>query len=113
MRAGKLRHRIALQAPTTAAPTDAGDTAVTFETRAHVWASIDPISAGTRERLSDGRILAEATHEVRLRHYAALAADWQIVFGTRVLRILGPPIRFSERPIEMLVIAAEEKPASG
>ncbi|TVQ59915.1 MAG: head-tail adaptor protein [Phycisphaerales bacterium] len=64
MRAGLLRHRVAVQ-QRVAATSDMGTPVDTWETVATVWGAVEPLS-GT-EALIAHQAASEATHRVRVR----------------------------------------------
>ena len=68
-----------------------GDTAETVAPVADAWASIEPITLRTQERVGFGgsQILAEATHVVRMRPTAGLTVRSRIVWGARVFEVLS------------------------
>lgn len=107
MRAGKLRHRLFLQAPTDGTADDAGTPSVTYDTKAAVWGSIDPLTV--TERLRAQQVAATATHMVVIRFYKDLQHKWQIMFGQRVFSIEAI-LPTEMRPIEMKILVREEAP---
>lgn len=92
MQAGKLRHRIEIQALTQAqdaygdtAPSEVDDSAwATTTTR---WASISSLTGS--EYLKASGEGSNITHFVRLRYLADLTPKHRIKFGTRIFNILS------------------------
>ena len=90
MRAGKLGHRVELQASTpvqdgTGQPIDAWATV----TGGTVWASIEPISG--REFIAAGSFQSEVSHIVTLRWDSTitLTSKFRIKFGSRYFSIVS------------------------
>lgn len=80
--AGMLRHRLRVETPRTAANGD-----VTWTVAGTVWAAIDPVSAGERER--GAHLEGTATHRITLRRRAGLTSVDRLTRGGRRFRILG------------------------
>lgn len=101
--AGKLRHRIQLQQPSVTR--DAFQGAVdSFTTVAEVSAQVEPL--GGQELFNAQAVLAESTHRVTVRYRADVAADWRVLYGSRVLNI-GSVNDVGERRRELELICAE------
>jgi SPP1 family predicted phage head-tail adaptor len=107
MRAGKLRHRLHLQAPTDTPADDAGNPDVTYATAATVWGSVEPLTV--REQLQAQQVAATATHLVTIRFYRDLQHKWRIMFGQREFAIEAV-MPTESRPIEMKLLVREEIP---
>lgn len=105
MRAGKLRHRLFLQAPADETPGDAGIPSTEYETAAVVWGSIDPLTV--TEQLRAKQVAATATHMVVIRRYKDLTHKWRIKFGQRDFAIESI-LPTEMRPIEMKLLVREE-----
>lgn len=107
MRAGRLRHRVTLQSPTTAR-NSFGEPIATFATYANVWADIRPLTG--RERYAAQQVQASTTHQVRIRFRTDVEAihrvQWVSHGATRTLDItavLDP----EERHTELLLLCSE------
>jgi len=85
MRAGLLRHRIAVQDYTVTVDTSYGDVTQAHATTTTVWGSIEPLTGNEMEAAR--QIHAEATHRVVIRH-TTLTPTSRLLFGTRVFEIL-------------------------
>ncbi len=107
IRAGKLRHRVKLQRPTVTIATDGtGAAGEGFATVREAWASIESLAG--REGLTDRKVVAESSHEIRMREQPDLDETWQIVFKASVYRIVEVR-RPAMRQIETIVYVAETK----
>lgn len=111
MRAGKLRHRVTIQSPTSATATrDAlGERITDWTTVASsVPAAVEPMAG--REAFLAAQRQSTATHTVRLRYestWSAMDASWRILFGSRVLVLDGPPRNPDERNAELILTCIE------
>lgn len=94
MQAGKLRHRVQLQEHTTAFNAS-GDVVETWATVATLWAAVEPLQG--RELFTAQAIDARLTHRVTLRYRDDVTASQRILFDSRILHLLGPPINPEER----------------
>ena len=104
MRAGKLRHRVAIQAATETRNERGGidETWTTEQTR---WASVEPLIG--REYMDGKQVNADVSHKVRFRWFSGLTPSKRLLFGTRVFGIdsvLNPDERNKE-----LVVMCKEK----
>ena len=105
MRAGKLRHRIQLQAATKAQSTS-GEQTLTWPTTDHdanttvAWADVRDL--GGRELLQAQQANSEATIRVRLRHVAGITTAHRVVHGTRTLQIVAVIPDGRSRSLELL-----------
>lgn len=104
MRAGKLRHRVAITRETRTADSFGQLTDATPETVGTVWAEIRPLSG--KEMEIARQLRAETTHRIRMRRtYAVLPTDY-LLFGSRRFNILEIT-DFDERGIELSILASE------
>ena len=84
MRAGPLRDRIDIQAPTTTK--DAGGAAVvSYATVATRWGAVEELSA--RERIMAGATQARLSGRIRMRFYSGLATTHRLLNGSRTFGI--------------------------
>lgn len=84
MKAGELRHRIELQAPT-ATRDDFGAEIITYATTATVWAKVET-TAGD-ETIDMNRAGASLTHTITLRDRSDVLPTWRVLWGSRVFEI--------------------------
>lgn len=86
VKAGDLRHRIAIERPERTSD-GAGGSTTEWMTVAEVWAAIWSRSAD--EDFTLDRVAGTATHDVWIRYRADVQPDMRIRFGTRLFDILG------------------------
>ncbi len=77
MRAGKLRHRLAIQEPVETRD-DHGGITRTWSTVATVWGSIETLTG--RELYEAQQVEARATVRIRIRSYSGLSPLHRLVF---------------------------------
>lgn len=85
MKAGFLRHRIALQSVTAYSKNRAGEKLPTWTTYATVWASIDPTSGD--ETIRGVSSESEVTHSIMIRYNSTVGPKHRVLFGSRVFNI--------------------------
>lgn len=81
---GKLRHRVALQSPTTTR-SSTGAALVAYSTTATVWAAVEPLSG--REYLASSQTQNEVTTRIVIRYYSGVAPSWRVVFGSKTYTV--------------------------
>jgi len=85
VRAGLLRQRVILKAPTETLDA-AGQSVITYPTdTATVWARVEPLTG--RELKEAGAFASEATLKVIIRYCSGLTSKYIIVHGTRTYKI--------------------------
>jgi len=107
VRAGNLRHRVAIQVQTETKD-GMGSTAVT-------WADVSGMSAvpaaiwplKSKERIDTMKHESEVTNKMRLRYRSGITSKHRIKFGTRIFEIKGPPINFEERNRYLDILVTE------
>lgn len=104
MRAGRLRHRVEVQAPVDVRD-DVGGVTKDFETIATRWAQVSPLSA--REMWASEQVDSDVTHKVRMRWTDDLTTDYRLIYDDRILNIMHPPIVKDERRVEIEVLCKE------
>lgn len=105
LRAGDLRHRITIQARTNVSD-GMGGYSMTWTDFATVYAAIWPMKG--KEAVENMREGATVTHRVRIRYISGVKANMQILFGSRVFKLVAPPINRDELSIELELICEEE-----
>lgn len=103
MRAGKLRHRITIQTPTTT--NTSGVPTTTWSTFATRWASVEPFDGREFQRADQTQ--AQLTHTVRLRWLAGVTSQMRVVHDGRYLNI-ERVIDKDERHIELELVCSEK-----
>ena len=106
MRAGPLRHRVAIQA-NTPVPNAIGEHVAGWDTVISVWASVAPVSG--KETFRNNKESAEVSHKIRMRYNSTITVAHQILFGSRVFDIQFIK-NFEERNIDLEVYAIEQVP---
>lgn len=111
MRAGTLRHRVAIEQLVANSPTQnaGGEMDETWTNVATVWAAVEPLKG--REFLAAQQVNSEVTGTIRIRHRAGVTPKMRCVFGTRnydVLAVVNPDERSRE-----LVLYVREGPNVG
>lgn len=105
MRAGKLRHIIAIEAATYGTPTATGEPTPTWHTVANMHASIEPLAG---KQLEQARaIVSTATHRIGLRYTAEAIVGRRVRFNGRTFAINSLTNR-EERNIELSLLVTEE-----
>ena len=83
---GKKRHRLTLrQPPSVPAPDASGEDLGAYTSVATRWAEVEPLAG--RELWAAQQVQADVTHTVTLRYYAGLGPKWELLWGTRTLRV--------------------------
>lgn len=113
MRAGTLRHRVALYRPPldqernvygepTSEPVEIRSSAVDGKW----WADITPVGGGEVE--SGGQVRATVSHQIRMRWVATLnpSPGWEAVYNARTFRFTSV-VTVDERFKEVLISATE------
>jgi len=77
MRAGRLRHQVAIQRRTSA-ESNFGEPADTWTTLATVPAGIEPVSG--REYFAAQQVQSEVTHRVAIRYFAGISPKDRLVW---------------------------------
>lgn len=77
MRAGRLRHQVALQRPT-GTLNEFGDPVGTWSTIATLWAAVEPLSG--REYLAGQTVQSEVSHRITVRYFAGITPRDRIVW---------------------------------
>jgi len=106
MEAGKLIHRVTIQTPTRDESAVSGRVKETFSDTATVWAQVKPRSASRRE--IGAQEIGMATHDISMRYTPDLVEGCRLKFGTRIFRLIGPPINVDERNIELRMAVIED-----
>ena len=105
---GSLRHHVRLENPTETADLDGGVTTTwTMLSPGVVPASIEPATASRMERLMAGTVVANVTHLVMLRYHPSVTIRTRLVFGSRILQVVGRQDPFERH--EVLYLACVEQ----
>lgn len=104
MNPSKLRHRITLQL-LVETQNDYGEDVKKWEDGATVWASINSLSP--REFFAAEKQNSEITHKINLRYVPGILPNMRVKFQNRTFEIIGPPINYEERNIELQLLCKE------
>jgi SPP1 family predicted phage head-tail adaptor len=114
MRAGQLRHRVAIEAPAEE-PDDVGDVRTTWAAIPSsapdgLWAAeVKPLAG--REAVVVRQLRAEATHAVTLRYGAPATPRHRLIHRGRVLQVLSS-LDVDERRRELALVCKEVLPGA-
>jgi len=103
MRAGALRHSVALQSATETLATS-GQSTESWSTYATVWARVSPTKSG--ERVLGDQTIAARTHTIEIRYNWTVTTKHRILWDSRyfyILSIVDP----DERGISLLLECEE------
>jgi len=104
MKIGDLRHRIELQAPTDYQD-EFGQPVRSWTKYATVWAQIN--ESGASESIDGMQLNASAVHSILVRYRSDIQSNHRILWGERLLNIVGPPRDLDGTKIALLIGAAE------
>lgn len=74
--AGRLRHRLVLQAPVEVQDVNNGAVTTTWQNLANIWGAIEPLSA--REFIASDTIDSEITTRITIRYRANISAKMRL-----------------------------------
>ena len=103
MRAGTLRHRVAIQS-LGASLDDYGDPSGSWSTDATVWAAVEPVS-GTESVIGD-ELTGVVTHKVTTRYRASVTPANRLTYDSRTLSIVEVR-NWQERGIKLEIMCRE------
>lgn len=103
MRAGTLRHRVAIQS-LGASLDDYGDPSGGWSTDATVWAAVEPVS-GTESVIGD-ELTGVVTHKVTTRYRASVTPANRLTYDSRTLSIVEVR-NWRERGIQLEIMCRE------
>lgn len=105
---GARRHLVRLEylgAPV--ADSDGGFTSTPVDlSPAYAFASIEPATARTLERIAAGTVVSNASHIVSMRYHSGVTTKTQIVYGTRTFQVTGV-INPEERNVTTVALCTE------
>ena len=104
VRAGRLRHRVAIQSQSTTLDSY-GETTGSWTTDDTVWAAVEPVN-GTERDIGEG-VAGIVTHRVVMRYSSDVSPKKRLLFGTRVLNILSS-LNPDERDAQLTLMCLEE-----
>ena len=107
MKAGNLRHRVAIQVKTDVID-GTGSTNMTWADvsgMSSVPAAIWPVKS--KERIEAMKLESVATHKIRIRYRSGITSKNRILFGARIFEIKGQPINQDEKNIILDILVTE------
>lgn len=108
IRAGKLRHRVAIQ-ESVSTPDGIGGQTLSWQNKTgmgSIPAAIMPLTS--KEQIDAMKLESVATNKIRIRYRTGITSKNRIVFGSRVFNILGAPINYDERKRQLDFIVSED-----
>ena len=108
IRAGDLRHRVAIQQQTQT-PDGMGGEVLTWTSvtgLGSVPAAIWPLSS--KEQLDAMKLESVITNKIRIRYRAGITSANRILFGSRIFNIKGAPINYDERNKTLDLLVTED-----
>ena len=104
MKIGTMRHRVTIQQrPDPQTQNSVGEVTTAWTTLATVWAAIEP--QGGIESIEQAAVVAQVTHNVRIRRRTDVTPDMRLYEGTRVMEILA--VLDANKPGEMRLACRE------
>ncbi len=103
MRAGLLKHRVALEKKSTT--TIRGVTTEAWGTEQVLWAQIEPLTGRELERAR--MVVANATHKVTMRYWPGISSRDRLVFDNRTFNIEAV-LNVDERNRELVLTCVEQ-----
>lgn len=108
MRGGRLRHLVVIQ-KNTPGQSGSGAEVPSWATFATTYAAVEPIKG--REYFQAGRVNAETTHLITIRHAAGVDEGMRVSWDGRLFDITSA-INIEERDREMQLVCTERKEAA-
>ena len=96
----RLRHRVTIQTVTIAS-----DVETWADTYTSVPAAIEPLQG--REYWEAQKINAECTTRITIRYRSGILPSMRVKWGSRIYRIVAPPINVEERNRELQLMTVE------
>lgn len=106
MQSGRLRERVAIQTATVTQNTS-GEEISSWATATTVWAQILPGAVSERFSAAAGQRASEITHTVRIRYRSDITPKKRLLWGMRILEILGQ-MDPDGRTTDLLIMCKEE-----
>lgn len=104
VRAGRLRHRVAIQSQSTTLD-DYGEATGSWTTENTVWAAVEPVSGSERD-IGEGKA-GVVSHRVVMRYNTDVSPKNRLLFGSRVLNI-NSVLNHNERDERLALFCVEE-----
>jgi SPP1 family predicted phage head-tail adaptor len=109
VKAGKLRHLVAVERLVDQTPTAEGQPAQEWAPLARRYAAVEPVEGlgGGREYLQANALQADLTHQVTVRYLAGVTPKMRVNFGGRILEVIS--VGNVEERDRMTVLWCKEK----
>ena len=104
--AGKLRHRITIQAKGMTQDPVTGEMTQGWSDLVSVWASVGPLS--TREFIAASAGQSEITARIVIRYRDGLDSTMRAIHRGKIYEFAGPPLADPNSGLEYLTIPAKE-----
>ena len=111
IKAGKLRHRITIQAKGMTQDPVTGEMVEGWSDLVSVWASVEPLS--TREFIAASAGQSEITARIVVRYRDGLDSTMRAIHRGKVYEFAGPPLADKDSGLEYLTIPAKEGVRNG
>lgn len=108
--AGRLRHRVELQAPVHTQNPTTGEVVTTWTKKADVWAAVEPLSA--REFIQSATTQSQITTRITIRYRQEIDATWRIVYRGKYYNIHGV-LADKDSGIEYITLPCSEGVSDG
>lgn len=102
MRAGDLRHRIAIQYQAEQQDPVTGEIARAWVDFARVWAAVDPLSA--RDLIAGQASQSEASGRITIRYRQGVLPTMRILHRGQIFTIIGQPLPDRSSGLEYLTL---------
>jgi len=106
--AGRLRHKVQIEAFAGQGKDGAGGFIGTYHSPVDAWAEIKPLSGVELVRAQ--QLVAETTHQITIRYQSALAGlkpSSRVLFGDRTFDVRAV-LNTDERNVELVMLAREQ-----
>lgn len=110
IRSGRLRDRITFQRPVADDSADGAGSGSWEAVATNVPAEVQDLRPSRDERMNDGLTTASRRSRIVLRHRADITPDMRVLFGSRVMQIIGGPAVLGNR-VGLEIMAEEYRPA--
>ncbi|WP_328805453.1 head-tail adaptor protein [Rhizorhabdus histidinilytica] len=110
IRSGRLRDRITFQRPVADDSADGAGSGSWETVATNVPAEVQDLRPSRDERMNDGLTTASRRSRIVLRHRADITPDMRVLFGSRVMQIIGGPAVLGNR-VGLEIMAEEYRPA--
>lgn len=103
MNPGELRHKITIQ-QLLASQYTLGQPSGEWADVVNAWVSID---SSSKQYYTAKTIQIEMTHLIKMRYNSRIKSGMRIKFNNRIFEILGSPVNYQERNVELRLMCKE------